>query len=534
MLYWQAPTILNPHLSLGNKDGEASRISLEPLASYDIKGVLIPFLAAEIPSKQRGTVASDGKSVMWRLKKGIKWSDGEPFTANDVVFTYEFIANPKTGSSSLNYYQGIEKVEAIDNYTVRVTFKEPNPAWSIPFVGPEGMILPAHIYSSYLGQKAYQAPANIKPIGTGPYRVVQFNPGDLVVYEPNPYYRDFKKLAFSRIELKGGGDPASAARAVIQTQEADFAYNLQVENSVLQKITNSGKGQVIVTPGSLVERILLNQSDPTHLTKDGERSNQHYKHPFLSDPKVRKAIALSIDRRTIAKELYGITAEATNNFLVAPDIYASNNNPLEYNPTKAKQLLQEAGWELHNSDGIRWRNGQKMHMIFQTSANPVRQKSQEIIKANLAAIGIGVELKSVDSSVFFSSDPGNADTIGHFYADMEMFATGNSNPDPTAYFKTYTCDNIPQKANNWSGENYSRYCNKYYDHLWQVSSQELQDKKRKQFFVALNDLLIRNNILIPLVRRSDVVGISPRLTGVEISPWERDTWKIAQWRFNGK
>jgi len=534
MLYWQAPTILNPHLSAGYKDAEASRITLEPLASYDAKGVLIPFLAAEIPSKQRGTVSADGKSVTWRLKKGIKWSDGQLFSAKDVLFTYEFIKNPQSGSSSLNYYQGIEKVEAIDNYTVKVTFTNPNPAWSNSFVGPEGMILPQHIYANYVGKKAHQAPANIMPIGTGPYRVVQFKPGDLVIYQANPYYRDFKKLAFSRIELKGGGDPASAARAVMQTHEADFAYNLQVENSLLQDITSSGKGQLIVTPGPLVERVLLNQSDPNHSTDEGEKSSLKFKHPFLSDPKVRKAIALAIDRQTIAKQLYGITGQPTNNFLVAPSEFVSKNNPLEYNPTKAKQLLEQAGWHDSNGDGIRERKGQKMQMIFQSSANSLRQKSQEIIKANLGSIGIGVELKSIDASVFFSSDPSNSDTVEHFYADMQMFTMGNSSPQPNAYFKTYTCGNIPQKANNWSGENYSRYCNNQYDQLWQKASQELQIEKRKELFIALNDMLIQNNILVPLVRRADVVAISPRLSGVEISPWERDTWKIANWKLNKK
>ncbi|HAC66356.1 MAG TPA: peptide ABC transporter substrate-binding protein, partial [Cyanothece sp. UBA12306] len=135
LLYWQAPTILNPHLSTGFKDSEASRITLEPLASYDNQGNLIPFLAAEIPSRENGGIATDGKSVTWKLKEGIKWSDGTPFTAADVVFTYQFIANPKVGSTSANSYITVEKVEAIDDYTVKVIFKQPNPSWDIPFVG---------------------------------------------------------------------------------------------------------------------------------------------------------------------------------------------------------------------------------------------------------------------------------------------------------------------------------------------------------------------------------------------------------------
>lgn len=132
-MYWQAPTILNPHLSTGFKDSEASRITLEPLASYDNQGNLIPFLAAEIPSIENGGISPDGKSVTWKLKEGIKWSDGAPFVADDVVFTYRFITNPKVGSTSANNYASVETVEAINENTVKVVFKQPNPAWNLSF-----------------------------------------------------------------------------------------------------------------------------------------------------------------------------------------------------------------------------------------------------------------------------------------------------------------------------------------------------------------------------------------------------------------
>jgi peptide/nickel transport system substrate-binding protein len=107
LLYWQAPTILNPHLSQGLKDLNASRITYEPLASYDKTGKLIPFLAEEIPSLDNGGLARDGKSVIWKLKRGLKWSDGQPFTANDVVFTYKFLSNPSVAATSTGYYEAV-------------------------------------------------------------------------------------------------------------------------------------------------------------------------------------------------------------------------------------------------------------------------------------------------------------------------------------------------------------------------------------------------------------------------------------------
>lgn len=530
LLYWQAPTILNPHLSTGFKDAEASRITLEPLASYDKNGNLIPFLAAEIPTIQNGGIAKDGKSVIWQLKRDIKWSDGTPFTADDVVFTYQFISNPQVGCTTAGTYEMVKSVEAIDDYTVKINFKGVNPAWSLAFVGADGMILPRHLYDNFNGAKARSAPANLMPVGTGPYRVVEFKPGDAVVYEPNSYFREFNKLNFKRIELKGGGDATSAARAVLQTGDADYAYNLQVEAPILKELETEGKGKVVSKLGSLVEQILINQTDPNRTTSEGERSSLKFPHPFFNDKLVREAFSLAIDRDIIATQLYGVTGKPAVNFLVLPEIYNSPNTNYQFNLEKAATLLEQAGWKDTNGNGIRDKNGIEMQIVFQTSVNPLRQKTQEIIKQSLQSIGIGVELKSIDASIFFSSDPANNDTVEHFYADLQMFTTGNTSPDPGTYMRNYTCDEIPQKDNNWSGDNYSRYCNKNYDLLWQKSTQELDPEKRRQVFIEMNDILVKDVIVIPLVHRADVAGVSNKLVGLELTPWDRNTWNIMNWK----
>ena len=530
LLYWQAPTILNPHLSTGFKDAEASRITLEPLASFDNEGNLVPFLAAEIPTVANGGVAADGKSVTWKLKQDVKWSDGTPFTAEDVVFTYEFVSNPDVGAVTAGTYEVVESVEAIDDYTVKVNFKEVNPAWSLVFVGGEGMILPKHIYEPYNGANAREAPANLNPVGTGAYRVVDFRPGDNIVYEPNPEFRKADDLGFERIELKGGGDATSAARAVLQTGDADFAYNLQVEAPVLEELEASGRGEVVSNYGALMERIIINHSDPNKVAPSGERSSVEFPHPFLSDRTVRQAFELASDRDTIAEQLYGVTGKATPNFLVAPPEYASPNTSYQYDLERAKQLLDEAGWKDTNGNGIRDKNGTEMQLVFQTSVNPLRQKTQAVAKQGLESIGVGVELKSIDPSVYFSSDSSNEDTVEHFYADLQMYTTGNTSPDPAAYMNFMTCDQIPQKENNWSGDNNSRYCNPEYDRLWQEASQELDPEKREQLFIEMNDLLIEDAAVIPLVHRADVMAFSNSLTGYEPTAWDMRTWDIMNWR----
>lgn len=528
LIWWQGPTILNPHLATGDKDSDASRLAYEPLASFDKDGVLTPILAAEVPSIENGGVAADGTSVTWKLKEGVTWSDGVPFSAEDVKFTYEYVADPETAAVTGSSFSTIESVEVIDPATVKINFKEPNPAWAIPFVGLNGMILPQHIFAEYAGARAAEAPANLQPVGTGPYQVVEFRPGDIVVYEPNPNYRQADKPYFSRVELKGGGDAASAARAVLQTGDADFAWNLQVEANVLDQLVQGGKGVLIPRPGGLVERIDINFADP-NTEVDGERANVTTPHPFFSDVRVRQAVALAVDRQTIADQLYGESGVATANLLVAPPNFASPNPSFEFNLDKAAALLDEAGWVDSDGDQIRDKDGIPLAVVFQTSANPLRQKTQEIIKQALESIGFSVELKAVDSTVFFSNDPANTDTFHHFYADLQLYTGGNSSADPTDFMQDFTCAEIAQKANNWSKGNPTRWCNPEYDALVEQVKTELDPARREALFVQLNDILIGDVAVIPLVHRRFPNGASATLEGVNLTPWDSSLWQVQDW-----
>lgn len=529
LLSWQAPTILNPHLTVGFKDWEASRITLEPLATFDPDGQMVAVLAAEVPTLDNGGVASDGLSVTWTLKPDLKWSDGEPFSARDVVFTYELIANAETGTTNAGVYETVDRVEAIDDTTVKVHFKEPNPAWSLPFVGAAGSILPEHMFADYNGANLREAAANLMPIGTGPYRVVEFKPGDVVVYEPNPHYREAETLAFKRVEIKGGGDATSAARAVLQTGDADLADNLQVEPQVLAQLEAGGKGQVVASFGPLSERLEFNYTDPNQVNGDGVASTLEFPHPFLTAAPVREAISLAIDRETIATQLYGKAGAGTGLVLIEPAQYRSPKAEFTFDPDKAIALLEAAGWTDSNGNGTRDKNGVELTLVFQTSVTPVRQKTQEIIKQALTAIGIGVELRNVDASVLFSGDPSNPDTLQRFSADMQMYTTGNSNPDPAIYMKTFTCGEISKPETSWSGQNFSRFCDPAYDALWEAASRELDPAKRSALFIEMNDVLADQFVVIPLVHRADAVGVSDQLQGVNPTPWDRLTWNIAEW-----
>ena len=312
-LSWDAPSLLNPILALGLKDWNACALFYEPLVYFDPSGNLVPVLAQEVPSLQNGGVAKDGTSVTWKLKHGVSWHDGKPFTAQDVVFTWEYTADPATGSPVVGVYQNVKQVEALDPHTVKISFTQPTPFWTVT-----GFILPRHIFEPYKGAKSREAPNNLKPVGTGPYRFVDFKPGDLVKGEINPNYHVANRPFFDTVEVKGGGDAVSAARAVLQTGEYDYASEVGgVEDDVLQRLEQGGKGRVVIGFGGRITHVQLNQTDPW-TEVDGERSSVKTVHPFLTDPAVRGALAVLVDRASIQEQILGRLGQATGTSSTPP------------------------------------------------------------------------------------------------------------------------------------------------------------------------------------------------------------------------
>jgi peptide/nickel transport system substrate-binding protein len=529
VLWWQGATLLNPHFAVGTKDQDGSRIFYEPLASWDPDGTLVPVLAAEVPTVQNGGVAKDGRSVTWHLKKGVQWHDGKPFTADDCVFTWEFAADPATASVSSGTYKDV-KVDKVDSHTIRVQFAKPTPFWADPFVGVRGMVIPKHLFEAFKGAKSREAPTNLKPVGTGPYRFVDFKPGDIVRGELNPNYHMANRPHFDTIEMKGGGDAISAARAVIQTGEFDYAWNMQVEDEILKRLEQGGRGRADIVAGGNIEHIQLNNTDPWK-DVDGERSSLKTKHPFLTDPAVRQALNLLVDRASVQEQIYGRTGIATANFLNRPTRFESKSNRFEFNPDKAAQILEAAGWK-KGADGIRAKDGVKLKMVYQTSINAPRQKNQQIVKQAAAKAGIDMELKSVTASVYFSSDVANPDTYTKFYTDIQMYTTTMTQPDPELFMNQFTSWEVASKDNKWQGRNITRWRNEEYDKTYRAAETELDPVKRAALFIKMNDLVIQNVVVVPVVFRPRVAAVSNRLRA-EQSGWDSDFWNLANWYREG-
>ena len=531
LIYWQAPSIMNPYLSGGTKEVEAASLVIEPLGRYNTKGEMIPYLAEEIPTVGNGGVSEDLTSITWKIKPGILWSDGTPFTANDVKFTAEYCMHPEGGCAQLGKYEGVSSVEVIDDLTVKVNFSQPTPVPYGPFMGGQAPIIQAAQFANCLGAKAQEcADANFAPIGTGPFKVDEFRPNDVISLSANPNYRDPAKPRFATMTFKGGGDATAAGRAVLETGEFDYAWNLQLAPDVIANMEAAGKGVAMSAFGTLVERIEMNLTDPSPDLPEGERSTAKHPHPILTDIRVRKALSMAIDRELLTEIGYGKAGRPTCNLVPAPEIFASDNTDcLTQDIEGAKALLEEAGWTV-GAGGIREKDGKKLSLLYQTSTNAVRQDFQALIKQWWSEIGVETELRNISASVFFGSDPGSPDTFPKFYADVEMYANNFDGTDPQGYLAGYTCEKAPRPETQWQGENINRFCDPAYDELVKELGRTAELDKRGEIARKLNDMLTKDSYtIVPLVDRGRVSARSNSLGGVELNTWDTELWNAADW-----
>ena len=532
VFYYQAVSTLNAYLSSGTKDVEAGSLVLEPLAGFDQDGQLFPRLAVDIPTVENGGVSADLTSITWKLKEGLLWSDGTPVTSADVKFTWEYCTAPDGGCAQGAKYEGVAAVETPDDLTVVVKFDGPKPYPYQPFTGGTAPILQKAQFEACVGAAAASCvEQNSKPIGTGPFVVTDFKVNDVVTLEANPNYRDPAKPAFAKVTVKGGGDALAAASAVMETGEFDYAWNTQINPDQQAQMEAGGKGTFVNAFGTLVERIEINMTDPSPALPEGERSTVKHPHPILSDANVRKALSMAIDRQTLVDVGYGGAGRPTCNLVPAPAYQASDNTDcLKQDLEGAKALLEQAGWTDSDGDGIRDKDGAKLALLYQTSVNAVRQDFQALVKGWWNEIGVEVELKSIDASVFFGGDAASPDTFQKFYADVEMYANNFDGTDAEPYMAQYLCDKIPGPENQWQGENINRFCDPAYDALVKELSTTTGIEARGEVVKKLNDMLTKDsNVIIPLVDRGRFSAQSNTLAGFVMNSWDTELWNVQDW-----
>jgi peptide/nickel transport system substrate-binding protein len=536
ILQWQAPSIAFSHKGTGTKDWNASSLVLDALFVYAPDGTILPNLATEVPSAENGLLSDDLLTVTVNLQEGLLWSDGEPVTADDVVFTWQWVTDPANASTSASVWAPIAGIEAASPTQAVITYKEPSVSWFVPITGTSyGAIIPQHILGGDDPAAASEAFLT-NPIGTGPYKIDSFKENDQVIYSINENYREANKPYFSTVNLKGGGEASSAAQAVLQTGDWHYAWNLQVEPQILKQLEESGgKGTLVISPPSSLERINFNFSDPNKEV-DGQRSNVNVPHPFLTDINVRQAFSLATDRESIANQFYlgGDLEPAATNYLVGIGTMDSPNTSWTFDVEQAKTVLEEGGWVLDGD--VRKKDGIELSVAYYTSINSVRQKTQAVNKKNWEEAGIKVQLGQVTADVFFSSAPGNDQTFYHNYRDIDMFTDNPTSTIPLGYMLSYYAGadniNVSQKENQWTGGNQARYVNADFDALYDQAVASTDAEQVAELCIQMNDLLINDFALIPVVARAGVKdAASNMLLKDNLAPngWETSYWNIANW-----
>lgn len=545
----QAATMASAHSAVGTKDFLAAALVQEPLMYFMPDGSIIPNLVTEVPAVENGLLAEDLSTVTFNLIEGVLWSDGTPFTSRDVQFTWQWVTTPSNNAVSQTIWAVVSNVETPDPLTAVVTFASPSATWFEPFTGGvQGPIMPAHVFGD---DPANANPAFLtNPIGTGPFRVTNFAVNDLVQYEANPNFREPNKPFFSSVYIKGGGDAASAARAVLETGEYSYAWNLQVEPAILESmVTPGGSGVLVSELGTSVERIHINFSDPnTEVTTEvpsatpeaaptqvTQRSEKNTPHPVLTDPAVRQAMNLAVPRQVIVDEFYGLAARTSPNILTGLESFDSPNTSWEFNVEAAAQALEAAGWTM--SGDVRAKDGVELVVSYGTSINQVRQKTQAVVKQAFESIGIRVNLDQVEAGTFFDSGEGNDRNIGHHYWDITMYTNNPTSPVPTSFMTSWYAGpdgaNIAQASNAWQGQNYQRYNNPEFDALYDSLVQETDIEAASQTLIAMNDVLINDVVVIPEVNRpADTYAISSTLNNDNVAlgvGFELNYWNIANW-----
>ncbi len=495
--FTQEPDSLSPLYTSMWFSGITREFWLRGLWDFDDKGAAQVQLAAEIPSEANGGVTNGGKTIVW--------SDGTPLTAADFVFTYQMVISDKNKvSSTYPYKEQVESVEAKDDHTLVVNFKQPFAPWLTTIftnAGSAGIpILPKHILQPVFDKDGTldNAEWNRQPtVGVGPFVFKEWESGSHITFVRNDkWFGPAPKVDQIFIRIT----PEDAAQmAAIKSGDTDIGSFLSFSDK--PDVESSGKAVFMTDLSGYDESWFLNVDPKTA-------------HPAMLDPKVRLAIALATDRFKITKDLlYGATEPAGTFWDSTPPFGDPNIKPYPYDPEQAKKLLDEAGWKDTNGDGVREKDGKDLKLRYITNQRQLRKDVQAVVQQMWAGVGIGAELVNYSSDVYFNSfAQGGPQATGQY--DIAEYSQAPSFPDPDS--STFLCSEIPS-AEKPEGQNWMGYCNSQLDDLFKQQATATDQTARLQIFSQIEKIMYDDVIWIGMWKDPDCWSVNKRLTGVKFS-----------------
>ena len=492
----QEPGQLNDFF--GEQSGTAlSFLAVEPLFLSDLNGEYQPVLAAEVPTLENGGISEDFLTITYKLRDGITWSDGQPFTAEDIAFTFEVYKDPGSTPGVPSYYDLIESVRAVDPLTAEVKMTQINAA----FLELWQSVLPKHKFESTAVTLEHEQA--LIPLGTGPFVITEWRTGAEIVFERNPNYREEGKPYLDGLNVRVTPEKEAAIASFINGELDYIFFIVTGDLPALTEAEESGQPihVEVFEGGGSVEWLWLNlgtEGDPTK------------PHPVLGDKAVRQAMDLAIDRQAIIDEVLGGFGSLSGAFIYSG--WAAVERPAAtFDPEQAKQLLDGAGW-VPGDDGVRAKGGVKASLRYQTIAgDQTRELYQQVVQQNLKDIGIELNIENVPSNTFLGS-----------YEEGGLLATGNYDilmsragylVDPAEWVATFTTDAIPSESNPGSRA-YTFYSNPEYDGLVEMARSTLDQAERALLYQQADAILIEDLPAIPLYREARSDAWATRLKGI--------------------
>jgi peptide/nickel transport system substrate-binding protein len=480
------------------------------LGPWDFDGALNPhpILVTEMPSLENGGISEDGTTITLSLRDDIVWSDGEPITSADFVFTYNMYMDEGNTPISRDPYDKIASIEAPDDTTVVVTFPEPYAPWLGLFL--QG-ILPEHVLAPVLEEEGSLDGAawNRAPtVGNGPFVFDEWESGSFLRYVRNENFFDGPAL-IDTVIVRQIPD-SEAYEAALINGEADLGYFFSPDS--IPAIEEAGNGVATLIAGGYNEGWYFN-------VREG------LGHPALQDVNVRKALVMAFNRWQITEDLMlGLYRPGTSFWEEMP--YENPDiEPYPYDPDAAAQMLEDAGWVDSNGDGTLDKDGVELVLRYVTNTRQLRQDVQVVVQQAFAEMGIGIEIINHPSDIYWNSyGDGGPIAVGDF--DIGQWSSSpNAWPEPNTL--GFTCAEIPSDDNP-VGDNWSGLCNEDLDALFEEQSRAVDFDARVAIYHEIDQMMYDEAVWVSVWFDPDAWFFSNRLTGYNVNG-NTPFWNITEW-----
>ncbi|HMU93706.1 MAG TPA: peptide ABC transporter substrate-binding protein [Anaerolineales bacterium] len=522
----EEPTTLNFYLADAAIVRQvADATSMTGLVTIDETGNFVPTLAQEVPTTENGGLSSDYLTVTWKLKEGLKWSDGEALTSDDVKFTVEVLSNPDSGALvGTSGFDLITKVETPDATTTVLTYSEPYPGYLDQFAYG---LFPRHATGKPEEMSAWAWNSN--PVVAGPFILSNWESGKRLSFTRNPNYYEAGKPYLDEVVFEVVPEPAAQTAMMLNGEAQMQLWPSEFKADYDTLLT--GKAQQYLIPGIWNMAIDFNLSAPF----DGDPTASA-PHPILGDIRVRQAIAHAINYQSLQQDvLKGSVSDSTNPFAYG---WYKCELPRQfgYDVEAANKLLDEAGWVM-GDDGIRVAKGAKyaedgtrlsLELQGYTAFDPL-QLTEEFIVENLKAVGIEARIQNYDFSIIFGTFEDNSPrAVGDY--DMLIFDRGFTT-EPQGYnFDAYHSTRIPT-AENPTGGNYFRWINAEVDSALDTAGSSFDIQTRKDAYCKVGQAVLDELPQVYLYLFQDNYGIADSLSGYTLNTWGSMSWGIQNWKF---